>query len=130
MTRVGPAVRSIALLCLLATTALADETGTVCLSRATWSVPRGVLTPGAAPPPRVKKYEVRIDDGEAIDVTTRSSRVDGLALTGKHRVQISADGKVIETFFFTFAERGPKLVLNHHDFYGSWSLDVAKRDCR
>jgi hypothetical protein len=114
---------------LLSSLLAAEPTGSVCLLRATWEVPKGALASEASTPPAVKKFSARIDDGEDLDLSAGPGRVDGLALEGKHRMRIFADGKPRETFFFTFKGRGPRLTLRYRGFYDSWSLETARREC-
>ena len=107
----------------------AADTGSVCLLKATWEVPKGAMTTEQAAPSAVKKFTVRIDEGEPIDVSAGAARVDGLSLEGKHQVRVFADGKPAETFFFSFKGRSPRLTLRHDGFYGSWSLVDSRREC-
>lgn len=113
---------------LLAVIAGAARAETVCLKRA---VP-GPTMGGAAIPgkPRLKdvrRYTAQIDELPEQDLGKGDSRIDALA-PGKHLMRIRADGKLIESFSFTF-EAGPRLVLTHNPDYASWSLTVPKTGC-
>ena len=109
----------------------ADQTGSVCLQRAQWEVPKGSQTSEAQAPAPVKKFSARLDERDAIDLSASATQVDGLALEGKHKLRIYADGKLRETFFLLFTGRSSRLTLRHDGFYGSWSLDPSKvSDCR
>lgn len=116
-------------LLLLALLLTAEDTGSVCLLRAGWEVPKGAMESEATAPGAVTKFTVRIDDADPIDVSAIKGRVDGLSLTQKHKVRVYGDGRLRETFFFTFKGRSQRLTLRYHAFYGSWSLDDAKREC-
>lgn len=121
-------MRALLLLPVLATVVRAEETGSVCLLKASWEDPKGARASEQPPARPVKTFTVQVDDLAPLDVTASAQRVDGLALGGKHRMRVFADGKPLEGFSFTFA-RGPRLTLRHHAFYASWSLDVSQREC-
>ena len=107
----------------------AADTGSVCLLRARWEVPTGAMTPEQAAPSPVKKFTVRIDEREPLDVSGSACRADGLTLEGQHRVRVYADGRLVESFLFTFQGRGSRLTLRHDGFYGSRSLTDSRREC-
>lgn len=53
--------------------------------------------------------------------------VDSLQLTRSHRVKIRDAGRIIESFRFTFGERGGfPLCLAYTPGYQTWSLERAR----
>jgi hypothetical protein len=123
-------MRALLLVCLVASVVRAEETGTVCLLKASWEYPKGALSSEHAAVSPVKIFTVQFDEQPPLDVTTTSARVDRLSLAGTHRVRVFADGKPTETFSFSFEKKGSsRLTLRYHEFYRSWALDPSKREC-
>ncbi|MFZ5446143.1 MAG: hypothetical protein ACOZQL_39515 [Myxococcota bacterium] len=117
------------LLCalVLSGVALAGETNTLCLRVAQWEFPKGTLTSEQDPVSPVKRFTVQLDDGEEVDVSAHETALT-LARAGRHRVRVRGDGRLRETFFFTFDGEKP-LQLSYVGFYDSWRLGPLKGTC-
>jgi hypothetical protein len=97
------------------------RTGSVCVS----SVPRPASGEASLANPA---GSIQIDGGQSIQVSSDSGiRIAGLALKRKHLVKIRRDGKLVESFWFTFERLGnDELCLWYKSLYGTWSLWTAK----
>jgi hypothetical protein len=80
---------------------------------------------------RELKYDfyIQIDSRKRVAVSKdRGISVSGLSSENKHTVRIWDGEDVIESFFFTFKERGGKnLCLSFTPFYHTWSLGPPER---
>jgi hypothetical protein len=95
--------------------------------------------PGGVPQKRTQLYEfsVRIDDREAVPVPRKSESsrfIDDLDPLSRHLIAIQDGGKVIESFWFTFEQRGGSdLCLTYTPWYQTWQLEPPRRkssECR
>ena len=81
--------------------------------------------------PRKLTYRltVQIDKQELVDVSRETGvKITGLRLRKRHLVRIRDAGKTIESFFFTFEDRGsPDLCLWLTPFYQTWSLSPPEK---
>ena len=110
----------------LAANALADapSTGALCLAPAPTpnSGQRSLANPEGGLP--AITYSIQVDGRAPIELSRVDAKwIGGLALEGRHRVVIRADGKRIESFRFTFADRSSKeLCLFMKSLYRTWIL--------
>jgi hypothetical protein len=79
----------------------------VCLLKASWEEPKGARTTEQPTAKAVKTLTVQVDDLAPLDVTV-SARVDGLALSGKHRIRVFAVATDDQVIHFHRFHRGPE----------------------
>ena len=83
------------------------------------------------------EFSVQIDRQEPVPIPKdgKPRSISPLALDAKHIVRIRDAGQLIESFWFTFQERGDTtLCLSYGPWYQTWSLEPRGRapwcDCR
>ena len=78
--------------------------------------------------PREFKYQftVQFDENEAIGVPIKTPRSVALATGHRHLVRVRDAGELIESFYFTFEERGKDLCLSYTSWYQTWLLDPPR----
>jgi len=116
----------VVLACAITSSAIADAPGTggLCLAPAPTPTPG---KPSLANPegglPDVT-YSIQVDQDAPIELSRSEAKwVRGLAIEGRHRLLIRADGKDIESFHFTFADRrSNELCLFMKSLYRTWIL--------
>ena len=77
---------------------------------------------------RTFNYKIQIDKGLITPVSTEKPiLISGLVLKRKHLIKIRRDGKLVESFSFTFEkERSNRLCLWFKPLYETWTLWAAK----
>ncbi len=89
--------------------------------------------PGGVPQKRRHTYEftVQIDKSQPLAIPGAGSKpilLGGLSRTDRHLVTIRDAGKLIESFWFKFDERGAdRLCLSYTPWYQTWQLDPPRR---
>jgi len=73
------------------------------------------------------KFSIQFDSDDPVPVpATESVLVDDLDRLDKHLIVIRDGEQIIESFWFTFRERGSfHLCLRYQPWYQTWSLDPA-----
>jgi hypothetical protein len=117
--------------CVAASPAVAEiGVGRICVAPLTEKVEDADRLAFSGGPRRRYTYEftVEIDHRPGIAVPkTNPVAVEVLELTRPHRVKIRDAGRVIESFRFTFADRGgSSLCLAYTPGYQTWSLERAR----
>ena len=85
---------------------------------------------GKAPREYSYNFSVQIDQSPPVKITSKASRVDGLALNRRHTVKIFDAGKLIESFHFTFRKRDRmSLCLRYTPWYQTWQLEPRSCGC-
>lgn len=84
---------------------------------------------------RTLNYSIQIDKRPVTQVSNeKATLVSGLELKGRHLIKIRRDGKVVESFWFSFEKEGSKkLCLWFKPLYETWSLWPAEeggKKCR
>lgn len=118
------------LLAAFAATRTASGTdGTICIAPVTKAMMTDVQAyPGDREPRKLKfAFSVQLDKRPKIDVPAEKGvRLLNVTTGSKHLIRIRDAGELIESFFFTFEERGgADLCLSFTPFYATWSLDTA-----
>lgn len=69
-------------------------------------------------------FTVQVDDGERMEISTeRFGVIRGLALGSRHLMKVRHDGKLLQSFWFTFEERNAEeLCLWYKAWYATWVL--------
>ena len=111
------------------------RTGTVCIAPVTDAMiaaDRG--DPRGPSPRRDFHFNVQFDNGKRVDVPrVKGLPMSGLAIGKRHLVRIRDGEKLIESFFFTFKDRGStNLCLSYGPWYETWDLSAPgrRRWCR
>ena len=73
---------------------------------------------------RAFNYSIQIDKGLITPISNEKAKlVSGLELKGKHLIKIRRDGKVVESFLFSFEKEGSnKLCIWYKPLYETWSI--------
>jgi hypothetical protein len=107
-----------------------DIVGSICIAPLPEKVEEADRMAFAGGPRRRYKYEFTVEFDERVAVPVQKTKpvaVEALELTRKHRVRIRDAGRLIESFRFTFAERGGfPLCLAYTAGYQTWSLERAR----
>lgn len=124
-----------ALLTIACSAAASSPTGTVCIAPVTAAM--RATDVGAAPGnrPVQLKYEfyVGIDARKKVPVSDSTGVLVKSLSSSKHMVRIWDGSQQIESFFFTFRQKGSNhLCLWFTPFYRSWSLGLpdGRPECR
>jgi hypothetical protein len=124
------ALTALSLTAMVAFVAAEDVVGQICVAPLPESVEEADRLAFSGGPRRRYEYEftVAIDDRAAFAVPRRKAvLVEALELTRTHRVSIRDAGRMIESFRFTFADRGGSpLCLAYAPGYQTWSLEKAR----
>jgi hypothetical protein len=77
---------------------------------------------------RSYEFAVRIDDGQWHDLPSGKPRwLPDVDLAGKHLAAIREGERVVESFWFTFQERGgPVLCLSYTPWYQTWLFEPPR----
>jgi len=78
--------------------------------------------------PREFRYEfsVQFDTAAPIDVPADEAVLVTFDTGRRYQVQIRDAGRIIESFYFTFEERGLELCLSYSPWYQTWQLDPPR----
>jgi hypothetical protein len=85
--------------------------------------------PGGLAPREFKyRFSIQFDSNDPVPVpATETVLVDGLNSVLRHLVIIRDGDQIIESFWFTFRERGSiHLCLRYQPWYQTWSLDPPR----
>ncbi len=73
-------------------------------------------------------YKIQIGNKSVSGSYERSTKITGLSLNKQHIVKIHEDGKLIESFKFSFKQfSSSKLCLYLKDLYKTWQLQEVKK---
>jgi hypothetical protein len=127
---VGVALTALSLTATTTFIAAEDVVGSICIAPLRERVEEADRLAFSGGLRRQYKYEftVAIDERAAVAVPRRKAvLVEALELTRAHRVKIRDAGRMIESFRFTFADRGGfPLCLAYTPGYQTWSLEKAR----
>jgi hypothetical protein len=122
----------IAVMGVIAPAAEVTPSGQICVA----PIPRSAKDldhdmPGGKPQKREHQYEfsVSVDNMNPVAVPNEASPrlIEGLRLNERHLVTIRDGGEVIESFWFTFEQRGStELCLSYTPWYQTWQLDPPR----
>jgi hypothetical protein len=104
------------------------QRGSICID----AVPESNQQPSSLANPngggRSFAYSIKIDDAPTREVShKRGFKISGLALKRQHTIRIFRDGKLTESFKFSFEkEESSSLCLWFKSLYETWSLWDAK----
>jgi hypothetical protein len=78
---------------------------------------------------RIRRYTIQIDHFSPTVVDSKhSTLISNIPLRGIHWVRVRGDGKVVESFKFTFLEfSSTRLCLFFNSLYESWNLWDSKQ---
>ena len=105
------------------------ERGSICVStvpKPTFGRPSLANPAGGLP---YNSFSVQVDSRPAVQTKKEESvLIDGLSRGDRHLIKIRSDGQLLESFWFTFEDRGsPHLCLWFKSIYRTWSLWPAKQ---
>lgn len=105
----------------------AQKTGSVCISKfdAPTAGEKGLGNPTGGD--SLHHYKIQIGDKIVAGSYEKGSVVSGLSLKKRHSIKIFQDGKLIQSFSFSFSRfSNPKLCLYLKDLYKTWQLQELK----
>jgi len=104
------------------------DDGSICVASVPLPTPGELSLGNPTGGGRTFEYSIQIDGGKIVDIPhDKGLSITKLALNGKHLVKIRKDGKVVESFRFSFGElHSTDLCLFFKSLYETWNLWTGK----
>lgn len=105
-----------------------SDVGIVCISAVPKPTDGEMSLANPAGGNRTFNYSIQVDNGAIKPVTEKNgARITGLTLKQSHLLKIRRDGKIVQSFRFTFEKEGSNhLCLWFKSLYETWSLWTVK----
>ena len=105
-----------------------SNTGSVCIAVVPKPTSGDISLANPTGGGRTFNYSIQIDKGPITPVSNEKAKlISGLSLGQRHPIKIRRDGKLVESFTFTFEKQGSnKLCLWFKSLYETWTLWTEK----
>ena len=105
-----------------------SDVGTICVSAVPKPNSEAMSLANPAGGNRIFNYSIQVDNGAIKPVAQKNgARITGLALKQSHLLKIRRDGKIVQSFRFTFEKEGSNhLCLWFKSLYETWLLWTVK----
>src|SRR5678815_3289457 len=74
------------------------------------------------------RFKIQIDELPTVEISCYdSASFSSVPLRVKHKTRIWVGSRLLETFFFTFEQKGSdRLCLDFNPYYGTWQLEAFR----